>query len=328
MGNGEEKSHMKVHHRALPALLVDEDTTKLMLAARDGRPGWIARRTLATRTKVGERALGWRLAELVATGLLAERAAVDRRTREYALAPAGEGLIEVRDEVLAAAAAIDASGGRRAELLRHSIRDHWDPVILRVLVATPHRFNDLLRHCRAMASGPGPRDRRLEAGGLTSRLQRLEELGLVTHRPAERRGAVVYAPGPSLWRMARPALAASRWCSVYMPEQIPPMAGDLLGLVQMVFDRIPVVSDIPATAMVLYVDTPVGVWWSMDAALCVEEGRIHLLSAPPLNPIRVHDTVRGWDEALLSGSFERLQIEGDPAVAQKVLAALATPLRR
>jgi hypothetical protein len=126
--------------------------------------------------------------------------------------------------------------------------------------------------------------------------------------------------------MARPALAASLWCSLYMPERIPPMAGDLLGLVQMVFDHVPAVSDVPPMAMILHVDPPVGVWWSMDAALSVEEGRIHLLSAPPLNPIRVHDTVRGWDEALMSGSFETLQIEGDPAVAHKVLAALAAPL--
>ncbi len=314
--------------RGIRALLTDSHATQAMRAAR-GR--WIERTTLASEILISGKALGSLLADMVHEGLLGERPALtDRRSFEYMLLPAGAGTLQLHTEWLDAAEAIGAADGSRGELFARCTVDRFDPVILREVAAGPHRFNALLRDSRALAHIWGIEDHLLQPPGLKSRLVRLQALGLVASTIAPAGGALSYLAGPCLWHLGRLALSGALWCSLYCPEPIPPMFGELLAVVQMIIDHAPAVPQAGDATLLLHVAPPPGIpgGWA-DVPLRLEAGRLRLLSVTPTKPTaRVQASIHVWAQALLHGSFDELEIDGDARAAHSGLSALAVPLCR
>lgn len=294
------------------------------------REGWMGRSALEERLSYAGKALGDRLTQLTETGLLARRpAATDHRSSEYTLTSGGQALLALRGEAVATAVSLDASAGERAAMFGKWLSDRWDRMIVRVILDGPQPFGELLRLVNGLARSWGLRDARLDAAGLRTRLRRLAQLGLVAERPTPRRDTVLYGRGPQLWQVARLAAAASLWCCIHTPQRIPPLAGDLSALMEMVQDEVRVDANLPLATIILRVQPPDGALGWPDAPIDLEQGRIQVLRGAPSQPTAyAQGSLRTWCEALLSGEFDGLKIDGDHAAAHGVLTGTAAILRR
>lgn len=306
------------------ALLADGRTVALMEAARDG---WLERAELEERLGYCGKAFGGRVGRLERMGLLVGRPlARDRRKREWLLADCGRELLEIGAEVALVAAVVDASAG--GALLRKSAADPWDRAIVRLLLDAPQQFNALLRLLHGIAhTGVQARPRQLDSTGLSRRLGRLEQLGLVCRQPAPRRGAALYAPGEHAVRLGRVTVRWALWRWIWTPEHVPRPAGDLLGLVKLLAGHAHVAADAGEAVVLLHVRPPEGVDGWPDVVVALAGGRISVLDARIGEPhARVRLSPRTCCEALLSGDFDGAEIEGDAAPARLLLAGLAAAL--
>ncbi len=311
------------------AVLVDERDIALLQAARGC---WSDHGTLEFAVEYSGKALSKRFTRLTEIDLLAKRKARGQKRHnvyEYILTPGGEALLDhVHTQMVAAAVALDATAGKRRELLRAAARDRCCLVVARVVLYKPQSFTEVLEEARALGRVWGMAEAaNLDNAGLTRRLDRLQELGLVV-RERSRDRAIAYARGPQMWLLARLAVEASLWRCVHTPERIPPLAGELLGLVEMLLDRLHLDPDLGPATIVLHMQPPAGMPGWLDAALEVDAGRIHVIrSGAPHHPdAYVQASPRTWDEALRSGDPDALTIDGDPKLAHAVHAAIAAAL--
>ena len=310
--------------RAILAVLVDGRDVELLEAVR----AWADRGTLEYAVAYAGKPLSDRLTRLNEMGLLARRPAHGgRKGHEHGLTPAGEAALALRVHLAAAAGGLDAAHGERAKLLAASVRSRWDRIVGRVVLDGPQPFTEVLRAVRGLARSRGMAEPELDSAGLTRSLRRLEKLGLVAAEPSARRRSADYTRGPEMWRLARLSVAVSLWCCLHIPQRIPPLAGDLLGLVEMVIDRVSLDRDLDPATVVLHVRPPVGVPGWLDAPLCAEDGCLRVLPAAPRSPsAHVEGPLRSWCEALLGGDFDALAIVGDPATAHALLGAVAAAM--
>jgi len=311
--------------RGILAVLVDGRSVELLEAVRD----WADRGTLEFAVAYAGKPLSDRITRFNEMGLLAKRSARGgRRGHEHRLTAAGEAALALREHLAAAAGGLDAAHGERAKLVAASVRGRWDLVVGRVVLDGAERFTDVLRVARGLARSWAMEEADLSRAGLTRRLRRLEQLGVVAVKPAPQRRAVRYTPGPRMWRVARPALAVSLWHCCHRPQSIPPVAGDLLALIEMLIDRVQLDRDLDGTTIVLHVQPPEGTRGWLDAPLCVEERRLHVLPGAPDSPTAyVEGPLRSFCEALLGGDFGKLTIDGERPKALSVLTSLTAAMR-
>lgn len=295
------------------------------------RGHWADHRTLEFAVDYSGKPLSDRLTRLTEKGLFARRPArvkeQGRSGYEHRLTVAGEALLELRAHMIAAMVALDATEGERAELLAAAVRSEWDRVVGRVVLRGPQSFSELQGAARGLARSWGMQEPELDNAGLTRTLRRLQQLGLVAAEPGLRRTAKRYVRGPDMWRLAPLAVEASLWCCIHTPQRIPPLAGDLLGLIEMIVDRVRVEADLGPATLVLHVQPPEGVPGWFDVPLCVEEGRLQVLPAAPLSPsAHVEASLQTWCEALRSGDSDALTIRGQRPIADSVLAAVTATI--
>jgi DNA-binding MarR family transcriptional regulator len=323
-GSSELSLDGPAHGRGFLALLADGRTVALMEAVRDD---WLERSELEGRLGYYGKAFGGRTARLERMGLLVGRPfARDRRKREWLLADCGRELLEIDADLALVAAVVDASDG--GVLFRKSAADPWDRAIQRLLLDAPQPFTALLRLLNGTAqTGVEARPRQLDATGLSRRLGRLEQLGLVCRQPGPRRGAGLYAPGEHAVRLARVAVRWALWRWTWTPECVPRLAGDLLGLVKLLAGRAHVAADAGEAVVLLHVRPPKGGDGWPDVVVALAGGRISVLDAHLGEPhARVRLSPRAWCEALPGGDFDGAEIEGDAAPARSLLAGLAAAL--
>jgi len=309
------------------ALHADERAIALMKAVRDGPLGRVE---LEERLGYGGKGLGERLSRLERMGLLVGRSLPhDGRRREWRLADCGRELLAIDAELERLAAALQGTGEELGALLVRSLADPWDRVILRRLLVAPLPFNELLRSLRAVGhAGLEVRLAQLDSAGLSRRLGRLERLGLVCKQPAARRGAALYARGDQAWRLGRVSVIWALWRWRWTPGREPGMAGDLLGLVTLLADRVRVAANVNEGVVLLHVrSAPETLGWP-DVVVALADGRISVLHTHFTAPLaRAWATPRVWCEALLASSFEAVEMEGDAAPAHALLEGLAVQLR-
>jgi DNA-binding HxlR family transcriptional regulator len=310
------------------SLLADDRTVALMEALCDGP---LERVELERRLGYGGKALGNRLSRLEEMGVLSSRPLRhDGRRRESLLSARGRELFEIGAEL---ALLVDVVGAERAEArasLAKSFADPWDRAIVRVLVGGPQSFNGLRRALQGLDhAGVGAPPRQADAGGLSRRLRRLEQLGLVGRMPASRRGAALYALGKDAWRLGRVSALAARWRWRWTtPGKAPRLAGDLLGLAKLVAERVHVAAGAGEGVVVLHVRAPQGMEGWADVVVAVAGKRISVLHVPVGGPsARIQAFPDGWCEALLWGDLEGVEIEGDVRLARELLQGLANVLR-
>lgn len=308
-------------------LLADARTVALMEAVSDGP---LDRGELEQLLGYGGKALGSRLSRLEEMGLLAlRRLAHDGRRRQWLLTACGRELLELGVELALLANVLAAEGYEGGALLAKSFADPWDRAIVRVLVGGPQSFNGLLRALRGFAhTGMQARSPQLSSSALSLRLARLQRLGMVGMEPAPRRSSALYALGEHAWRLGRVSALAARWRWRWTPEQAPRMAGDLLGLVKLVAKHVHVAADAGEGVVVLHVRPPAETGGWADVAVTISGGGISVLQVPVGDPsAQAQAFPDAWCEALLSGSLEGVEIEGDEALMQALLAGLADALR-
>jgi DNA-binding HxlR family transcriptional regulator len=307
------------------ALLADVRTVELMEAVRDAT---LAREELITRLEFGGSAFDRRMSQLTQMGVIVTRPTPrDHRRREYRLAHNGRDLLEIGEELAQAAASL-AQNGRLNALLVKVVADPWDRTIVRVLLEAPQQFNELLRlaHGTWRPDGAGRSSTKLTPAGLSLRLERLEQLGLVSRLPAPRRGAALYGLDDCIWRLGRVALRSALWRWRWTPACVPRMAGDLPALVRMLAPRVRAVDE-EEIRVVLHVDTPPGRDGWPDVVVSLIDGRMTVPELTLSDPqARTSATPSAWCEAMLSGEFDAVAIEGDAASARTVLTGLASAL--
>jgi len=128
------------------------------------------------------------------------------------------------------------------------------------------------------------------------------------------------------------ALSGVRWRLLFTPEQPPPRADNLLGLAMLLEPVARVTADVHGICLMQVLPDSVvegdPARWP-DAYVSVRRGRISPLPTGSLEAPRARmwasDVV--WCEALLSGDFSRIEIEGDRELALALLGALAAALR-
>ncbi len=306
-------------------LLADARAVELMEAVRDAT---LAREELMTRLEFGGSAFDRRMSQLTQMGVIITTPTLrDHRRREYRLAHSGRDLLEIGGELAQAAASLDAQSGRLNALLVKVVADPWDRTIVRILLEAPQPFNELLRlaHGTWHPDGAG-RSTKLAAAGLSLRLERLEQLGLVSRLPAPRRGAALYALGDDIWRLGRVALHSALWRWRWTPTSVPRMAGDLPGLVRMLAPRVRV-ADETEIRVVLHVDAPPESNGWPDVVVSLIDGRMTVPELTLSDPhARASAAPRAWCEAMLSGEFNTVAIDGDAGSARTVLISLVSAL--
>jgi len=314
--------------RYLAVLVNDRDVALLEVA----RGGWSDRGAIELAVGYSDKSLSRGFTRLTGLGLLAEREArsrrEDRKVHEYRTSASGEGLLKVHVEMFAAAVALDAAGGGRRQLLSGAARDRRCLLVGRVVLVRPQTFTEVLQEARGLGRSWGMGEAaNLDHSGLTRRLRLLERLGLVAreHSP---QGAILYSRGPQMWLLARLAVEASLWRSIYTPEDIPPLAGELLGLVEMVIDRVRLDPELGPATVVLHVQPPAGTPGWLDAALDVEAGRIRVIrgGASRASTAYVPAPLRRWCEALRDGDFDAITIEGSRPIGDAVLKGVAAAM--
>ena len=308
-------------------LLADARTVALMEALRDGP---LDRAELEQRLGYGGKALGNRLSRLEEMGLLAvRRLHHDGRRREVLLSACGRELLGVGAELALTLGVLSARAGEFGALLAKSFADPWDRAIMRVLVGGSRLFSELLGLLDIPAqAGMRAQPRQLSSSALSLRLTRLERLGLVGRDQASRRDSALYVPGEHAWRLGRVSVRAALWRWRWTPERAPRMAGDLLGLVTLIDKHVRVAADAGKGVVRLHVRPPEGMDGWTDVPVALVRGHISVLHAPFGEPMaRVQAFPEAWCEALLSGNFEGVEIEGDAGLARALLVGLADALR-
>lgn len=306
-------------------LLADARTVTLMDAVRDAP---LAREELIARLEFGGSAFDRRMRRLTQMGVLVSRSKPrDRRRREYLLAHCGRELLEIGRELALVAASLDTQGNRLGTPLVKVVADPWDRAIMRVLLEGPQPFSELLRLARGTWCPDGVRhSTRLTASGLSLRLERMEQLGLVGRLPARRRRAALYGLTEDVWRLGRVAVCSALWRWRWTPARAPRMSGDLPGLVRMLAPRVRT-ADGEEIRVMLHVDAPEGSDGWPDVVACLTDGRMTVTKLTLSGPnARARATPAAWCEALLSGEFDAITIDGDVASAHTVVAALASVL--
>jgi DNA-binding HxlR family transcriptional regulator len=306
-------------------LLADARTVGLMRAVRDCPLG---REELISRLDFGGSAFDRRVNRLTQMGVfIARQAAHDHRHREYLLTHCGRNLLEIGEELALAAASLDTQSGRLGAALVKVVADPSDRAIMRVLLEALRPFSELLRLAHGSWRTDGARrSTRLTPAGLSLRLERLEQLGLARRWPAPRRGAALYGPGDDLWRLGRVVLRSALWRWRWTPACVPRMAGDLPGLARMLAPRVRAAGG-EEIRVVLHVDAPPGRDGWPDVVVSLIDGRMTVPELTLSDPhARASATPPAWCEALLSGEFDAVAIDGDAASARTVLTGLASVL--
>jgi len=308
-------------------LLSDRRSVALLEAAGEG---WLELSELQGRLHYGGKAFEDRLSRLAEMGLLAERPAGGaNRRREYALTRAGRELLEVHGELLAVAGALDALGGERGALLRKSIVDRWDGVSLLQLLSGRQSVEQLRHVLPFLVPRRGASYRRLGSASVSMRLERLELLGLVRRLPEPWHDEVRYEPGERAWRLARLSVALARWHWRWTPEQAPRLAGHLRGLAELIGERVRVARDLRPSYVMLHVIVPEGMEGWPDTLMAIGRGRISPHGIPSWSDPAAYCQAHPWTwcEALLSGDFDGVQIDGDAELARGLLDGLVAVLQ-
>lgn len=317
--------HRPAFGDGLLELLADARTVALIDAVRHAP---LVREELIARLGFGGSAFDRRMRRLTQMGVLVARPTPrDRRCKEYLLARCGRELLEIDRELALAAASLDTQGNCLGTTLVKVVADPWDRTIMRVLLEGPQPFNELLRLARATWRPDGVRrPTRLTAPGLSLRLERLEQLGLVGGLPAPRRRAVLYALREDVWRLGRVAVCSALWRWRWASARVSRMSGDLAGLVRMLAPRVRTAHE-EEIRVVLHVDAPDGRDGWPDVVVCLTDGRMTVPELTLSDPnARARATPAAWCEALLSGEFNAITFDGDVTLACIVLAALASVL--
>ena len=138
--------------------------------------------------------------------------------------------------------------------------------------------------------------------------------------------------------LARIALSGVHWRLRFRPDQPPWSAGDLLGLLVLLAPIVHVAPGVHGVcvmqALPMVAPTADGVRWP-DAHVSVVRRRIspransspQPIGPPPARQARVWASDLAWCEALLSGDFGRIEMEGEHELAHALLAALAAAVR-
>ena len=127
------------------------------------------------------------------------------------------------------------------------------------------------------------------------------------------------------------AVSGVRWRLLFTPDQPPPRADNLLGLMMLLEPVARVTADVRGICLMQVLPDSVEgdpVRWP-DAYVSVRRGRISPLPTGSLQAprARMRASDLDWCEALLGGDFERIEIEGDRELALAPLGALAAALR-
>lgn len=296
-------------------LLADERTLALLRALNDGA---LERAELGRRLGVPERTLDHRLEALAEMGIAVRRpSARDQRRVECALTEAGGELLQVAEETQAALLRAPASRRASISLLLKLIADRVNRLILRALLGGPQPFRELLRLVPELTRGT-----------LQRHLEELVAGGLARALPGERGGARRYELTEFVALLARVAVLAACWRLRWTPRSVPRMAGDLAGLVRVVASRVRLPPGVRGTCL-LHVQPPPGVEGWPDVELSLAGGRISVLAFDPARApdARAQAPPLAWCEAQLSGESSGIEIEGERALAEALLAALAAALR-
>ncbi|MGH2902910.1 MAG: winged helix-turn-helix transcriptional regulator [Solirubrobacteraceae bacterium] len=286
----------------------------LLCALADGP---LARAALAERLGVDERALSRLLNALARIGVLTRRPlASDRRQVECALTEAGRELLRIAEETVAVAPPAPSRPPTAPGVLE-LIADRRNRLIPRALLDRPQPFNELLRLVPE-----------LSPGALERHLERLTEGGLVRALPGEREGAPRYALTELAPRLRRVAVLGARWRWRWTPHSAPPMAGDLTGLIYLIAPLVRVRPGVDGVCG-LHVRPPPEVAGWPDAHVSIAGGRVRLLALPPVKQpdARARATPLAWCEALLGGDLGEIEIDGDRAPIEALIAAFADALR-
>ena len=308
------------------ALLAHARVVALLNALRDAP---LERGELIARVGFEGSAFDRRISRLTQMGLIVPMAMPDdQRRKGYQLAHCGRDLLAIDAELEFALTGFAARGDDLKTLLVKAISDPWDRAVTRVALEARQPFKELLRMTHGTWRPEGERrSSQLGAAALTTRLRRLQRLGLVDRQPAPRQGATLYGPGEDLWRLGRVAALLALWRWNWTPGSVPRMAGDLSGLVRMLAPRVRVAEE-AETRVVLHTLAPPGMDGWPDVVVCLTDGRISMPELTLIDPdARASAAPRAWCEALLGGDFDAIEIDGETASAHAVLAALAAVLR-
>lgn len=251
----------------------------------------------------------------------------DRRRREYQLAHSGRDLLVIDAELKRVMTEIVAQGDSLKDLAAKAISDSWDRAVMRVLLEAPQPFSELLRMARATwQPAIEPRRSQLSAATLTTRLARLQRLGLIDHQPGPPHGAALYRPGEQIWRLGRVAARSALWRWNWTPDRVPRMAGDLSGLVRMLAPRVRA-TEVPYRVALHVIEPPTMDPWP-DVLVCLIDGRMSLPELTLIGPdAHARATPRVWFQSLLSGEFNAIAIDGDATAAHAVIGGLSALLR-
>ncbi|MGO9791460.1 MAG: winged helix-turn-helix transcriptional regulator [Solirubrobacteraceae bacterium] len=296
-------------------LLADERTLALLRSLHDGAQG---RAELGRHLGVPARTLDHWLEALAEMGIAVRRpSARNQRRVECALTEAGGELLLLAEEM--EAALLRAPSPRRASTSRllELIADRPNRLILRALLDGPQPLTELLRLVPELSRGT-----------LRRHLEELVAGGLARALPGERRGARRYELTELVALLARVAVLAACWRLRWTPRNVPRMAGDLAGLVGVIASRVRLPPGVRGTCL-LHVQPPPGVEGWPDVELSLAGGRISVLAFDPARApgARAQAAPLAWCEALLSGEPSAIEIDGERAPAEALLAALVAALR-
>ncbi len=307
------------------ALFAQGRTLDIVLALRDGEP-WTTE-ALARHVEVSERTAREQIGVLVRMGVVMRVRSRDPSHRvAWRLGELGLALPELYDLIAHCARRVAPARARSPTSLRarslvvaEVVADAHLRAIMRILAGGALRSAALERQLPWITHGKLGRD-----------LARLRESGLVVLRPGNGSGRyelVRRARGP----LSLIALSALAWRLRIAPRHPPSQAGNVAGLMALLGPVARVAPGIHGVCVMEALVDPGAVGrvdWQ-PAHVSAARGRLSLLAEGPLERprarIRASDVV--WCEALLSGDFERIEIDGDRELALAVLVALAGALK-
>lgn len=277
--------------------------------------GELAARLPATSRSGLTRSIG----ELRQADLLVSEARAGLHHRvAYGLTASGTEMLEIIGELDAVQWRVYTrqAGGSAGRGLAQLIAEPGNAEIVRAILEGPLSFTDLRRLL------PGLTD-----AALVRRLAHLQAGGLVAARQGPQRGRSRYELERRAQSLARTALLIMRWHMRWTPQDARSPACDISALVHLVAGRARTPEHMRG---ICQLGVTAGADGATSASVYVRlaEGRLWPLRLMPVGApsARAHASAPVWYEALLGDPRVGMAVDGDRALAEAVVVALASAL--